>query len=326
MPGGTEAGQLDTAGASNEAPRIQTLAHFQHLVGQSPRVTQLVELTTLIQNRHGRSEPLKREAGNTQSASAGTGVLQRVGSMDDLDDELGDDEELSDEEQEYLPPPRATLWDYIEPVLTPAVARAQARAQALKEHAARAEAEAQAQRDAQDEALAREEAQRAAEEEARARAAAVAAAEAEALARQQADEEARRKADEALALASPEPTSTSNKTSKKKGLGPNRSAAVAAVPTAKKKKFSGKPMKLGVPDIGSKLGQQDITNHPAFVLNLFYTLNNHPPENQIHIHLGADGRVLYVSKKTTGQSDNGVRVPNNSQLFRDAADRAARDQ
>jgi multidrug efflux pump subunit AcrA (membrane-fusion protein) len=213
------------------------------------------------------------------------------------------------------------LWDFIEPVLTPAVKQAEERARALKEEADRLEAEAKARQDAEAEAQAREQQRIAAEQLEQARKAAELQAQAEALAKQQAEAEAQKKAAEALKLA---------KASKSK-LGPNRASnssnssnVTSSAP--KKKRNKGTPMALGLANVGGYLGRQTITGHATFVLNLFYTLNNNPPYNQIHVHLDSNDTVVYVSMKYTGQQGNGQHVASNSALFAEAAQRAARDK
>ncbi len=337
----TSVRELDRARVTlNGSARVQSLAQFQRSLDRGPRAARLTQLSALVQ-REARplqydpasgSDPQSarqaQAAVSTRDAAGAderhllppsTVVVQRVGSGEGS----GDEDDLSDDELDYLPPPRATLWDFIEPVLTPAVKKAEARARALKEEADRLEAEARARKDAEAEARAREEQQRAAEELERARAAAEAKAQAEALAKQQAEQEAEKKANEALQLSTPTP-----KDKAKSKLGPKvgKAAQPTVVPSARKKRTKGTPLALGVPDVGGYLGRQPITGHPTFVLNLFYTLNNHPGFNQLHVHLDAAGTVRYVSKKFTGQQGNGTQVNAGTALFNSAVMRAAQDR
>ena len=83
-------------------------------------------------------------------------------------------------------------------------------------------------------------------------------------------------------------------------------------------------LQLGVPDIGGHLGTQNIDGHASFKDNLFYTLNNHPGFNQIHIHRSGNGTVLFVCKKTTTDGTApGVGVSHTSALYAEAVRRAA---
>ncbi len=310
--------EADTLSATmNGSASVRALVQTRRSLGDSPRVAQLTQLSALAQKRAGRPANLADvDERPLQLMSDDAHVVQREEWDDDTDD---DDDDLSDLEQEYLPPAGATLWDFIEPVLTPAVKKAEERALALKEEADRLEAEAKALRDAEAEAQAREQQRIAAEELERARIAAELQAQAEALAKQHAEAESQKKAAEALKLTKPTPKSK---------LGPNRtnSSSNVVAPLAPKKKNRGTPMMLGVANVGGLLGRQTITTHPTFVLNLFYSLSNHPGYNQIHVHLNAAGVVVYVSMKSTVQQGNGTNVPNNSALFAEAAQRAAHDK
>ena len=310
--------QMLSRATTTEPSSVHALAQMHRSLNQSPRVAQLTQLSAIVQKRARPGDLAGEDERPVQLVSADAHVAQR----ESWDDDPGDDDELTEEERAYLPPRGATLWDFIEPVLMPAVQQAEARAQALKEEADRAEAQAKALRDAEAEAQAREQARIAAEELERARAAAEAMAQAEALAKQKAEQEAREKADEALKLAQPTPANRSR-------LGPNRATEpkTSVTPTpAKKKRFKGTPMTLAAPDIGVLMGRQAIANHPVFVLNLFYPLNNNPGFNELHVHLDVNNVVVYVSKKTTGQAGNGTLVPPGSALFNLAAARAAQDR
>ncbi|MDL2354016.1 MAG: hypothetical protein QFF03_02035 [Pseudomonadota bacterium] len=69
-----------------------------------------------------------------------------------------------------------------------------------------------------------------------------------------------------------------------------------------RRRFRGTPMVLGLPDIGTHLNTLPVRNHLSFRDNVLFVLNNHPGNNQIHIHRGAAGGVLFISIKN---SDDG---------------------
>ncbi|WP_306392233.1 hypothetical protein [Telluria beijingensis] len=83
-----------------------------------------------------------------------------------------------------------------------------------------------------------------------------------------------------------------------------------------RRRFRGTPMVLGLPDIGTHLNTLRINNHHAFHDNVLFVLNNHAPHNQIHVHRGPNGGVLFISKKRTEDGGSpGVPVGQNTALW-----------
>ncbi len=78
-------------------------------------------------------------------------------------------------------------------------------------------------------------------------------------------------------------------------------------------------MALTAPDVGGYLGTIPTPTHAVFTDIVFFTLNNHPPYTEIHVHRNAGGAAVQISKKYTGMVGNGTAVPFGSALFNAAA-------
>ena len=111
-------------------------------------------------------------------------------------------------------------------------------------------------------------------------------------------------------------------TPKERGL--KKAAAKAATtpaPSKSKRRFKGEKMALTAPDVGVYLNTVPIT-HAVFHDIVFFTLNNHPPYTEIHVHRDAMGNAVQISMKYTGMVGNGAPVPPGSALFIAAANAA----
>jgi len=103
-------------------------------------------------------------------------------------------------------------------------------------------------------------------------------------------------------------------------------AATAPVPTQPARaprRNRGTRLVLTAPDVGGHLGTRQIT-HAVFRDIVFFTLNNNPPYTEIHVHRNGAGQAVQISMKVTGQTGNGTAVPYGSPLFNAAAAAASR--
>ncbi len=85
-----------------------------------------------------------------------------------------------------------------------------------------------------------------------------------------------------------------------------------------KKKFRGTSMPLTSPDVGGYLNTLLTPGHANFTDIVIFTLNNNLGFSEIHVHRGAAGVVLQISKKQTGDVGNGTPVPQGTPLYNEA--------
>jgi hypothetical protein len=94
-------------------------------------------------------------------------------------------------------------------------------------------------------------------------------------------------------------------------------------PPARRGRFRGRRLVLGVPDVGGYLNTLATPNHAVFADIVIFSLNNNPGFNEIHVHRNALRVAVQISKKQTGDQGNGTAVAAGSALFIAAAAAAA---